>query len=153
MTVNGNEHANDFEQFYRAVAGLELAFERVSRNQESLKIEVKTIAPRLDSLGTRNDTLAAELGRLSERVHRANNLVEKAIGEAARVHEEHNALDRAIDHFENELHARTGTLARAQNTLESMVEVLETRVQRLRDSVIPGAPNETPTLDEGKSNG
>jgi outer membrane murein-binding lipoprotein Lpp len=156
MTVNGNEppsHASDFEQFYRAVAGLELAFEKVARNQESLKTEVKTIAPRLDSLGTRIDTLAADLGKLSERVHAANNLVTRALDEAARVHEEHNVLDRALDHFEGELRVRTGTLARAQRTLENMVDVLETRVRRLRDSVIPGAPNETPTLNEGKSNG
>lgn len=143
----GAPHSSDFEQIYRAVAGLEIAFEKVARNQDSLKSEVKTIAPRIDALGSRIDTLAAELGQLGERVHAANNLVTRALDEAARVHEEHNVLDRALEHFESELKTRTGTLTRTQATLERMVEVLETRVQRLRDSVIPDA------LEEGKHHG
>jgi chromosome segregation ATPase len=136
--TNGQEHsgAESVDAIFRALAGLEIAFEKVARNQDGLKAEVKTIAPRIDSLGTRLDTLAAELGQLSERLHTANNLVTKALDEAARVHEEHNVLDRAIDAFQAELKTRTGTLARAQHALEQMIEVLEARVGRLRSVVL-----------------
>jgi len=73
MTANGQgpSDGESLDQIFRAVAGLELAFEKVARNQDSLKAEVKTITPRLDSLGTRLDTLASELGKLSERLHSA----------------------------------------------------------------------------------
>src|SRR6185295_2451356 len=140
-----------FEQIFRAVASLQVGFDKVARNQDSLKIEVKTIAPRLDALGTRMDTLAAELAALVDRVHAANNLVVLSLDEAARIHEEHNVLDRALDHFEHELKSRTGTLARAQGTLEKMIEVLEMRVGRLRDSLIPDAPSSTRDLPETPS--
>ena len=137
------------DPIFRAIAELQVSFDRVVRNQDAFKAELKTIAPRLDALGARIDTLSAELQQMSERLHTANNLVTRALDEAAVVHEEHRTLDRALDLFEANIKVKTATLEQTQTTLEKMIDVLETRVQRLRDSVIPDAV--TPATQEGKA--
>jgi len=135
------------DQIFRAIATLEVALGKVATNQESLKAEVKTIVPRLDGIGARLDTLTAEVGQLAERIHRTNNLAQIAIDEAERVRDEHGALDRAIDKFETATTDRANRLERSQDLIEKMIDVLDTRVGRLRDA-IADIPADEPTRKE-----
>lgn len=61
----------------RGLARLEVAIDHVSKNQESLKGELRTIVPRLD-------TLIAEVREVGRLVHRQAGFVQAAINE---VHE------------------------------------------------------------------
>jgi chromosome segregation ATPase len=140
------------EQIYRAIAELQVGLNRIAKNQDSFKTEIRAVAPRVDALGSRIEALSADVRQMGERLHASNNLVVRALDEASRVHEEYRTLDRAIDAFESQLKLKTRALEQSQSTLEKMVDVLETRVGRLRDSMIPGVLEEV-TDQEGKRNG
>jgi chromosome segregation ATPase len=130
------------DEVFRAIATLQVSFERVAKNQDVFKLELRGLVPRVDALGARIEALTADVRQMSDRLHTANNLVTRALDESAAVYQEQRTLDRALDLFEANSKVKTAQLEQTQGTLERMIEVLETRVQRLRDSVVPVATEE-----------
>ncbi len=147
--MNGaSDSGTDVDQFYRAVAVLELGIETIARNQQTFKIELMTITPRVDGLGTRLDALASEVRKMAERIHTSNNLMLKALDETAALYQAQATLAHALDFFETHVKAKTQDLERTQSTLEMMIEVLETRVTSVRNAVADLPPtNPPPPLD------
>ena len=147
------------EQIYRAVASLEVSITKVAKNQDSFKSELKTVAPRIDAIGSRIDVLAAEIAQLADRVHRTNNIVQVLVDEGAILHQAQQTLSRALDVVETQWKAKAHELEGAHVTLEHMLDVVETRVSRLRNAVVEASegrsgshaipPTDRPTpLDE-----
>lgn len=124
------------EQIYRAVASLEVSLGKIAKNQAEFKLELRTVAPRIDAVGARVDTLAAEIGQLAERVHRTNNIVQILIDEGNQLHQAQATLNRALDVVQTQFKERTYQLEDAHGTVEKMLEVVEGRVRQLRNDFI-----------------
>jgi hypothetical protein len=124
-----------FDRVVRAIATLEVSIERVAKNQESLKLELKTIVPRLD-------TLTAEVRAAGARVHDMGNIVVRLINESAELFQAKIAFEKALGDFETLTKARTVELHRGQELIERVLSVLEARVSLLRDEVADMAVEE-----------
>ncbi len=133
--TGASDSGSDVDQFYRAVATLEVGIEKIASNQQTFKLELMTMAPRVDGLGTRIDVLAAEVKKMTERIHANNNLMVQALDETAALHQAQITLKRALDFFEDEVRSKAKGLERTQTTLEMMIEILESRVAVVRNAV------------------
>jgi predicted nuclease with TOPRIM domain len=115
------------DEILQAMAAYEVAMHKRSADLEA-------------SLVKRFEELRSDFGHLRKAVAAGTN-------DAARLHEVFRQQQEAIrkmkrdfDDCIEELKDRSSSLASAQDTLQRSLDVLDTRVQRLRDSVIPLAP-------------
>lgn len=129
MTANGNRPTpGTFDDVVRAIATLEVSIGGIAKGQESIKIELKTIAPRLD-------TLSADVSKLAKRVHDFANVITVLTDETAELAQAKNAFEKALADFRLDTEVRARELEHTQSALEHALSLAESRLRTVRDEV------------------
>jgi chromosome segregation ATPase len=116
------------EELIRALARLEVLIGNLGKSIDSAKVELKTIAPRLD-------TLTAEVRGASERVHRIANVMQALTNETAELAQAKVAFDKALDDFTIEARARAREFELTQKAFDTALTIVEGRVRQMRDDM------------------
>lgn len=122
MTANGSGHSTDgYDAFVRIAAELKVSI-------DSIKSELKTVSPRLD-------TLTAEVKKLSDKVHVNSNVVQAIVDEKLELVQARVAFEKALENFRLESGHRALEFERTQNEFAHALALVEGRVRQMRDDM------------------
>lgn len=118
----------DFDAVVRAIATLEVSLGAIVKTQESIKGELKLLAPRYD-------TLTAEVREVARLVHRQGNMVQLLTNETSELAQAKVAFEDALKDIRTESAARALEFTRTQRAFDMALAVVEGRVRQMRDHV------------------
>jgi hypothetical protein len=129
MTANGSGHSTDgYDELVRVVAELKVSLDAIVKTQESIKGDLRKIAPRLDTLTASVD----ECGRL---VHHQAGVIQALTNETAEVSQARIAFEKALEHFKIDATKRALEFERTQREFGLALELVEGRVRQMRDDM------------------
>lgn len=120
--------ADPSDSYIRTLAGLEVTLQKLAKGQDDIKAQLKTIAPRLD-------TLAAEVRENGRLIHHQAKIFNTLTNETSDLHQARVALEKLTEDIRVDSAARALVLERAINGLGKDLEFTDDRVRRLRDKV------------------
>jgi chromosome segregation ATPase len=122
MTANGSGRSTDsYDQFVRIAAELKVSI-------DGMKAELRTVAPRLD-------TLTAEVKALGEKLHRNSNALQALADEKLELQAARVAFEGALKEMRIDTKARALEFERTQKEFAHALEVVEGRVRQMRDDM------------------